>query len=478
MALNSMRREQTAEDAAARELNVLSREVVDLFYTQTLSPEEYETEEEVCRAFSDVLLRHWELCSIVSYLRDEKMGSLRECAIYTHENLQKEQALHASAKLAAAMQRQEREIHLWLEDLGDTTNVELTGALQSAPCGAEELQEVFERAKLSAGAAVPIYARGALIGALVVMSAYPEVLRAALKGVRFVAAPIMIALGNARRYCALREQSRHIEQLVEELRQRGRALEEANVELRRVGRYRSLFLQRMSHELRTPLTSMLGFTEIMIEQENLTESQSRFCERIQSAGLQLQASLNQLVDISRLEGGQSELFLHEFSLREMLRETCGTVARLAQKQDVTIEYIIEMDAGAVVSDESKLRQVLYNFLAYAISRSPAGGRVTVNAGRGAAGAFHLEVSDEGEPLRDPAHLFRPEENTKVTNERGTNMNELGLMIAHRLIGMLGGSLEIGDAQEARGLRICLNLPSRPAESAWGEANDICDQQTH
>ncbi len=73
MALNSMRREQTAEDAAARELNVLSREVVDLFYTQTLSPEEYETEEEVCRAFSDVLLRHWELCSIVSYLRDEKM---------------------------------------------------------------------------------------------------------------------------------------------------------------------------------------------------------------------------------------------------------------------------------------------------------------------------------------------------------------------------------------------------------------------
>lgn len=390
MVLNSIQERQLAEHAASHELHVLSREVVDFFYTQTFSPGEYETEEDVCRAFADVLLRHWKLCCIVSYLRDDETGSLRECAIHTHQDLQKEQALRASAQLADAVERQQREIHLWFDDVGDATEVELTGAFQLAQRNSEDLQDVFERAQVRAGAAVPIYARGALVGALVVMSADPEILHAALKGVRYVAAPIMIALGNARRYRALREQSRHIEQLVEELRQRGGALEEANDELQRVARYRSLFLQRMSHELRTPLTSMLGFTEIMIEQENLSEAQSRFCERIQSAGLQLQASLNQLVDISRLEGGQSELFLHEFSLREMLRETCGTVARLAQKQDVTIEYIIEMDAGAVVSDESKLRQVLYNFLAYAISRSPAGGRVTVNAGRGAAVRFILK----------------------------------------------------------------------------------------
>ena len=66
--------------------------------------------------------------------------------------------------------------------------------------------------------------------------------------------------------------------LIEQLKQRTVALEEANRELRHVSHYRSLFLARMSHELRTPLTSILGFTEIMLDQEKLTEAQQRFCQ--------------------------------------------------------------------------------------------------------------------------------------------------------------------------------------------------------
>ena len=100
--------------------------------------------------------------------------------------------------------------------------------------------------------------------------------------------------------------------------------------------YRSLFLARMSHELRTPLTSILGFAEIMLDHETLTDAQRRFCEKIQASGLQLQTRLTQLVDLSRLEAGQAELFLHEFSLREVLRESCAAVARLAEKRDVEI----------------------------------------------------------------------------------------------------------------------------------------------
>jgi signal transduction histidine kinase len=109
----------------------------------------------------------------------------------------------------------------------------------------------------------------------------------------------------------------------------------------------------MSHELRTPLTAILGFTEILIDQEQLTEAQRRFCEKIQSSGKQLQTSLNQLVDISRLEGGQTELFLHEFSLRETLRESCASVARLAQKQGVKIECVPANDLQTIVSDEAQ-----------------------------------------------------------------------------------------------------------------------------
>ena len=65
------------------------------------------------------------------------------------------------------------------------------------------------------------------------------------------------------------------ELLIDELRKRTAELEEANRELRRVSHYRSLFLARMSHELRTPLTSILGFTEILLDQEELTDTQRR-----------------------------------------------------------------------------------------------------------------------------------------------------------------------------------------------------------
>src|SRR6478672_4405483 len=138
-----------------------------------------------------------------------------------------------------------------------------------------------------------------------------------------------------------------VEELIDELRKRTAELEEANRELRRVSHYRSLFLARMSHELRTPLTSILGFSEILLEQEPLSDTQRRFCQKIQDSGFQLQASLNQLVDLSRLEAGKRELFLHEFSVRETLRDSCAALARQAQKRQVTIEYDLAPDVDKI-----------------------------------------------------------------------------------------------------------------------------------
>src|SRR5690349_21392582 len=169
---------------------------------------------------------------------------------------------------------------------------------------------------------------------------------------------------------ALNSQER-VDLLIRELRKRTAELEEANRELRRVSHYRSLFLARMSHELRTPLTSILGFSEILLDQEELTDAQRRFCQKVQDSGFQLQASLNQLVDLSRIEAGQTEVFVQEFSLREVLRESCAAAARMAQKQQVKIDYEVAPDVSTIVTDQGKLRQTLFNFIAWAVSRSPA-----------------------------------------------------------------------------------------------------------
>ena len=434
---------RACDAAADEELQALSAEIVGLLNEQAFNAGEPRTEREVCESFTEIVRRHWGLCCVAIFLRGED-GRLRLCADFSHEHVDGERARGAARALAALVERAGEEVHVRARDA-------------AAP---PELRALFDGVSLAEGVGVPIRASGELVGALTAAARDGGRLGAALGGMRCVGQAVTIALGNARRSAAMGEQHRRIESLVEELRRRTAELEEANLELQRVGRYRSLFLARMSHELRTPLTSILGFAEILLDQENLTDTQRRFCEKIQSSGFQLQASLNQLVDLSRLEAGQTELFLHEFSIRETLRESCAAVARLAQKQCVRLEYAPGPELGGIVSDEGKLRQVLYNFLAFAIGRSPAGGVVRVSAAPVEGERLRVEIGDQGEPLKDPARLFEPVD-VDAPNERGTNMNELGLVIAHRLLAVLGGSVTLDDLP-AGGLSVQLNLPARPA----------------
>lgn len=442
---------ETGSEETRRELHALSAEIVDLFYTQTFSPT-VSTPGDVCAAFSEMILRHWDLCCIIIYLRNGD-GRLSQTAMHTHEHFDQERAQEVGALLAATVERVGRELQVWLDDGGaEAEEAEESDAVY---------RQALERAGLYAGVAMPIHARGTLVGALIAVTAYPERLRAALNGIRFIAAPIVIAVGNARRAAALHEQHDRIEHLVEELQQRSRDLEEANRELQRVARYRSLFLARMSHELRTPLTSILGFTEILLDQEDLSDTQRRFCDKIQSSGLQLQSSLNQLVDLSRLEAGQTELFLHEFSLRQAMRESCMAVARLAQKQDVKVDCQFGDEIGTIVSDEGKLRQVLYNFLAHAIGRSPAGAEVAVHVETLPPLGYQITIEDAGERLQDMSRVFEPV-HLDAPSEQASNMNELGLVIARRLIDAIGGTVKLESAASG-GLLVKIELPARPTK---------------
>jgi signal transduction histidine kinase len=250
----------------------------------------------------------------------------------------------------------------------------------------------------------------------------------------------------------------HVAHLIEELKRRSNELEQANRELRRVSHYRSLFLARMSHELRTPLTSILGFTEILLEQEDLTESQRRFCQKIQDSGFQLQASLDQLVDLSRVEAGQTELFLQEFSLRETVRDTCSALARYAQKHHVRIAYEIAPEIATIVSDQGRLRQILYSFLAWCISRCKGGEQISIQATPIRPARLRIQFEDECAHVDHPAGVFEPKEG------RGSgdlpNIDELGIIIGKRLIDIMGGTVVLKN-RETAGVRITIELPARP-----------------
>jgi signal transduction histidine kinase len=255
---------------------------------------------------------------------------------------------------------------------------------------------------------------------------------------------------------ALNSQER-VDLLIRELRKRTAELEEANRELRRVSHYRSLFLARMSHELRTPLTSILGFSEILLDQEELTESQRRFCQKVQDSGFQLQASLNQLVDLSRIEAGQTEVFLQEFSLRETVRESCAAAARMAQKAQVKIDYEVAPEITTVVSDQGKLRQTIFNFIAWAVSRSPAGETVMVSVDFEPQSMLAIRVKDNGEVRSDTASAFDPEHGPK---DQEPNINELGIIIGRKLLELMGGRVVLENCVP-RGLQATIRIPARP-----------------
>ena len=91
------------------------------------------------------------------------------------------------------------------------------------------------------------------------------------------------------------------DQSIEALEKIAADLKEQNRNLRELAEHRSASIAHLAHELRTPLTSIIGFSEILLTQEELTDAQRNFCERIQNSAHQLQNSLVQLGDLARLE---------------------------------------------------------------------------------------------------------------------------------------------------------------------------------
>ncbi len=246
------------------------------------------------------------------------------------------------------------------------------------------------------------------------------------------------------------------EHLIQQLKERTAALEVANRELRRVSHYRTLFLGRMSHELRTPLTSVLGFTEILLDHEQLSDTQRRFCQKIQDSGLQLQSSLDQLVDLSRIEADRTEIFLQEFSLRDIVRDSCTAVTRLAERHEVKINWELAPDLVTIVSDMGRLRQILYSFLAWCVSRSSAGQQVTLRAQLASAGRLSVSLEDDGRSIDDPGRAFDPEDH--AGSGELPNLDELGVIIGRRLVDMLGGTVTLVN-RDGAGTRVTIEIPA-------------------
>jgi signal transduction histidine kinase len=418
-------------------LQSLTSEIIHLLHAQTFSTQGVKTVKNICEDFCNLLLRHFDRGSAAIYFYDDN-DHLETTFKSSLESVEESAALKASGLLLGHVLENGTEQLFWLDE--DSRRV-------------PDLAQLLESAGKLSAIGLPISSAEKVSGVLVVM-ATGSALAENLSTIRFITAPIMIAIGNVERVQALQEQRNHIEQLVQELQERGLALEDANRELRRVALYRSLFLARLSHELRTPLTSILGFAEILLDHEKLSEAQRRFCEKIRSSGFQLETSLKHLIALSRIEADQTDLFLHEFSLIDAMRDSCMALSGRAQKNNVQIDFDAQADLPTILSDEAKLRQVFYNFIAFAIDRTPGGGSVNIRVTHRDEW-FKIGITDSGEPLKDQEMILEPTD-VPVPGRLGTNLSELGVAIGRRLVEMLSGKLLL--AGSASGLTVTIDLP--------------------
>ena len=204
---------------------------------------------------------------------------------------------------------------------------------------------------------------------------------------------------------------------------------------------KSRFLSRMSHELRTPLNAVLGFAQLLLaDGERVSaETRRRRMEQIQLAGRHLLSLINDVLDLSSLEGGEMRVHCQPVPLAALVAETLPLLERQARQRKIKLRAgTIE---GVAWADATRLRQVLLNLLSNAVKYNREGGQVLVEAGPYGDGV-RICISDTGRGM-SPAQLqqaFEPFNRLGLEQEaiEGTG---IGLAIVKALVDRMDGSVQ-------------------------------------
>jgi signal transduction histidine kinase len=147
------------------------------------------------------------------------------------------------------------------------------------------------------------------------------------------------------------------------------------------------FIATISHELRAPLASIMGYVDLMLDEETgpLNEEQSQYLDVIKSNVEHLSHLINSILDLSRIEAGHIGLAMIPLDVIEIAKETMITMQPQAQAKDIEMTLSVAKNLPLTQGDPDRIRQVLVNVLDNAIKFTPHGGRVEISAQRLAAG---------------------------------------------------------------------------------------------
>lgn len=233
-------------------------------------------------------------------------------------------------------------------------------------------------------------------------------------------------------------------------------LAQANLALYESNRVKTDFLHTMSHELRTPLNSIIGFSEVLLNAENLTEKQHRYAANIMTSGQQLMAQINDVLDLGKLEAGKMRVYPQPVNVLELVEHCVAQIRQQAERKNIELVVAIPPDLPIVKQDPGKMRQILANLLTNAVKFTPEGGKVMIVAVvtpndqllpdsiNSDESSLVFTISDTGigiapEEQETIFEKFRQSANPLTREQGGTG---LGLSIVRELANLLDGDITL------------------------------------
>ncbi|KWX70910.1 histidine kinase [Paenibacillus riograndensis] len=207
---------------------------------------------------------------------------------------------------------------------------------------------------------------------------------------------------------------------------------------------KSEFLAMMSHEIRTPMNGVVGMTDVLLDMTDLTKEQRSYVEVIQKSGDILLNIINDILDLSKIEAGRSELQEHNFDLRKCIKDSFSVVSKKADEKKIELSYTVNHDVpDYIYGDADRLKQVLLNLLGNAVKFTSKGSiAVKVRLLKEEACRLAFTITDTGIGI-DPDRLddiFEPFAQIDSFMSRSHEGTGLGLAISRRIVDMMGGEI--------------------------------------
>jgi signal transduction histidine kinase/CheY-like chemotaxis protein/HAMP domain-containing protein len=280
-------------------------------------------------------------------------------------------------------------------------------------------------------------------------------------------------------------QNRDIETKNLEIEQARQELEERAHQLALASKYKSEFLANMSHELRTPLNSLLILAQLLAQNpgRNLTPKQVEYAGIIHSAGSDLLQLIDDILDLSKVEAGKTDIAPERLPLRRLLEYVEATFHPLTGQKG--LDFQVNLAPGVpseLITDDSRLRQVLRNLLSNAVKFTETGGvelRIApvpepdvpeAVRGHGPIVAFSILDTGIGIAEQQLETIFGAFQQADGTTSRKYGGTGLGLSISREIAHLLGGAIS-ATSTPGEGSTFTLHLPV-----AWFEPGDAGPQE--